>query len=171
MMIEQGLIRHLLRIITPEEVNDLTTVGDMGAKDSLTDLLLGHNRGQEVSYTAGGMAKILPFPGQEEEVSNLGINDLTDGDICTGERVHQFINNFITRVRFEVHPGATPVETTTFIINEKEKFKNVYTKIKGKEVLDLYAKNSVVDLSQERKNRRDLSQNSSTGVLVNKKHY
>ncbi|MFG1515900.1 hypothetical protein ABMA71_14890, partial [Halobacteriovorax sp. ZH3_bin.1] len=68
-------------------------------------------------------------------------------------------------------PGAKPVETSTFILNEKEKFKTVYTRLKSREVLDLYAKNSVVDLEQERKNRRDLSKNSSTGVLVNKKHY
>ncbi|MEH0860170.1 MULTISPECIES: hypothetical protein [unclassified Halobacteriovorax] len=174
MMEQSNLIRHLLRIITPEEVTDLTTFGDMDAKDTLTNLLISHNQGQEITYTPSGMAKIIPFPGQEEAVADLTIDGLDQGEIFTGHRVHQFINNFITKVKFEshkVHPGAKPVETTTFIINEKERFKNVYTKIKGKEVLDLYAKNSVVDLEQERKNRRDLSQNSSTGVLVNKKHY
>ncbi|EPZ50336.1 hypothetical protein M902_1591 [Bacteriovorax sp. BAL6_X] len=172
MMTQSNLIRNLLRVLTPEEASDLTTLGDASAKDALTDLLLAQNRGDKISYSQHGLAKVIPFPERFEasQVSELG----PDVVITTGPRVDQFINQFVTKVKFEsgkVHPGAKPVETSTFIINEKEKFKTVYTRLKSREVLDLYAKNSVVDLEQERKNRRDLSKNSSTGVLVNKKHY
>lgn len=172
-MEETQLIRNLLRILTPEEVSDLTTVGDASVREALTDLLVGHNQGHGLSYGVGGMAKILPFPDvSNEQEEPLSI--IEDIEIVTGPNVHQFINQFITKVQFEsskVHAGGRPVETSTFILNEKERFKAVYTKMKSREVLDLYAKNSIVDLEQERKNRKDLSKNSSTGVLVNKKHY
>ena len=171
MMEAQNLIRNLLRVLTPDEMGELTAQGNVTAKDALTDLLHGHNQGQEISYGPAGMAKVLEFP--DLMSPDISVEEASD-EIITGEKVHQFINQFITKVRFEshkVHPGATPVETSTFILNEKERFKAVYSRLKGKEVLDLYAKNSVVDLEQERKNRRDLSKNSSTGVLVNKKHY
>lgn len=171
-MNDTDLIRKLLRVLTPEEVTDLTTFGDGIAKEALTDLLMGHNSGQQIKYNASGFAKVIPFPELITGVEDQG--QLQDDQLVTGQRVHQFINQFITKVKFEshkVHPGAKPVETSTFILNEKERFKAVYSRLKGKEVLELYAKNSVVDLEQERKNRRDLSKNSSTGVLVNKKHY
>ncbi|MFG1493206.1 hypothetical protein [Halobacteriovorax sp. ZH4_bin.1] len=172
MMTQGNLIRNLLRVLTPEEVSDLTTLGDASAKDALTDLLLAQNRGDKISYSPHGLAKVIPFPDRFEASQAPALDP--DEEIVTGPRVDQFINQFVTKVKFEsgkVHPGAKPVETSTFILNEKEKFKTVYTRLKSREVLDLYAKNSVVDLEQERKNRRDLSKNSSTGVLVNKKHY
>ncbi|MFG1515739.1 hypothetical protein ABMA71_14070, partial [Halobacteriovorax sp. ZH3_bin.1] len=129
MMTQGNLIRNLLRVLTPEEVSDLTTLGDASAKDALTDLLLAQNRGDKISYSPHGLAKVIPFPDRFEASQAPALDP--DEEIVTGPRVDQFINQFVTKVKFEsgkVHPGAKPVETSTFILNEKEKFKTVYTR-------------------------------------------
>jgi hypothetical protein len=60
---------------------------------------------------------------------------------------------------------------SSFILIEKERLKRSQKSLKQKEIIDLYQKNSHVDVEQIKGSNTNLSQAREAGVLVNKKQY
>lgn len=63
------------------------------------------------------------------------------------------------------------VSTSVFIIEQKEKLKEVRNNLKKIEVMKLYEDEASVNVEQERVENEDLTRSSQTGILINKKQY
>jgi hypothetical protein len=61
------------------------------------------------------------------------------------------------------------VDLTEFILTQQEKCKEASHGMKKKEVMELYSKNSTVDLSRERAQRSNPSRKHNDGILINRK--
>lgn len=147
----------LLRIITPEEISEIATRHNGGKFLSLTALAV--ERFEEKVFRdfsddeklhsdleEKSAAKILPFKaedGGEEEV-----------------KIHA--------------PKVTHGENenmATFILIEKARLKRSQQTLKQKEIIDLYRKNSSVDVEQIKHTNQDINNAGEAGTLVNKKHF
>jgi hypothetical protein len=60
---------------------------------------------------------------------------------------------------------------SSFILIEKARLKQSQKTLKQKEIIDIYQKNSNVDVEQIKSTNNDPTSSSETGVLVNKKRY
>ena len=187
MAAQNFLIMNLLRLITPEEIGDIATKHNGGKFLSLTDLVnerVEQNVYRDFSnadalddfHEQTNKAKILPFqkksePSDEtsqveavasEEVSSLSAMaeaHLTAGTPTAEEETHNEV----------VHQENENM--SSFILIEKERLKRSQKSLKQKEIIDLYQKNSSVDVEQIKGSNTNLSQAREAGVLVNKKQY
>jgi len=189
------LIMSLLRILTPEEISKLTT-SHSGQKKVPLSLLLTtdvdggsykeviEDKKKEASDAEAEGAKILKF---DENAADIGaekgeaLPEIEHFHFQSGQRVHKLLEaygrtflkmdkNIFGQKRFPKKIGsATSKQASTMIIEEKKKLYNSYSKIKRMEVLSLYKDTSDVDIQSQKRNKDELSHNSSLGVLINKK--
>lgn len=166
------LLYHLVRILTPDELNELTSTSKGRNLVSLTKLL-SNDLEEEKSSPEG--AKILPFKRKDEEETESEERnaDVLAVDIKCGEKCLTIIDDYVKRItvlnkRFSKNCPVSQ-ETSSFIISEKSRFKENYNKIKSKEVLSLYQKNASVDIEREKSSKNEEKSSSILGVLINKK--
>ena len=183
------LIMNILRVLTPEEINELTTTYGGRKQISLTDIvnceLEGKNYEEELiedeeneEEDVEHEAKILPFEAsdkseesEEEDVPLTKCGENTIGILQQFyARIMEMEKNLLGPKRLPKRKSAgLKKEMSTFILEEKKKFEDSYEKLKSKEVLSLYKKNAKMDIEHQRNCRDDLSKSSQSGVLVNKK--
>jgi hypothetical protein len=155
---------HLLRIITPEEISEIATKHNGGKFLSLTDLAVerfekkiyrdfseaeaekvNDNNEAEVEESE---AKILPFTISSDSIEEEAT------PVIPNKRVHSDSENM-----------------ATFILIEKERLKKSQQSLKQKEIIDLYRKNSHVDVAQIKQTNQEAASADEVGILINKKHY
>ncbi len=166
-MAAASLLTDIMRILTPEEISELTSTSSGSSRVQLTDMLDLYETGQELPDPENMGAKILPF-NKEETSSEVEII------YETGPHVIEAIQNFLKKLSLgntALSKEGKAVETSTFILNEKERFEYVQAKLKKQEVMGLYMKNATVDIEQEKALKDDLKKSSRSGVLVNKKQF
>ena len=165
-MAAASLLNDLMRILTPEEISELTSTSSGNSRIELTDLLNSFEDGEVINDIEEYSAKILPFKKSdkiEEEITYQA-----------GPKVIEYINHFYHKKSLgdtSKSSDGKSVETSTFIIKEKERFQYVQAKLKKKEVMSLYMKNANVDIEQEKTLKDDMAKSSRSGVLVNKKQF
>lgn len=167
------LLYHLLRILTPDELNELTTTSKGRNLVSLTKMLQKDiSEGEIETEIEEEGAKILPFESKENTEESVQEEGMAFHVEC-GERCIVILDDHIKRITVlnSNYSKNCPItqETSSFIISEKIRFKDNYNRIKSKEVLSLYKKNASVDINREKSNKDDASKTSNIGVLVNKK--
>ena len=179
------LIMNLMRILTPEEINDLTTTYYGDKRVSLTSLLdedfLGIvAKDEEEESEIEGKAKILSFNKDSEVVTpKESSENKIKGQYKVGKNVLKVYNKHygISENSFDGMRGEqvdVKIEkrrkgTSLFILDEKEKLDSSQRKLKTKEVMGTYAKVASVDIQTEKDHKDDLSWSSHSGLLVNKK--
>ena len=155
----QNLIMNLLRIITPEEISEIATRHNGGKFLSLTALAV--ERFEEKVFRdfsdeekviteveEKSAAKILPFT-HDRELSAEAPAVVHVSKVSHGENENM----------------------ATFILIEKERLKKSQQTLKQREIIDLYRKNSSVDVEQIKQTNQDIANSEEAGILVNKKHY
>lgn len=160
----------LLRILTPEEINELTTTSEGNKRVPLTQLMY-RKMGVATSETieASSLAKILPFtfPASEEEQLESTESDDVPFQVTGSEEP-------IETAELEVSSNGPmndeKMQTSVFILHEKKRLEANVHKMRSKELLKNYRKNASLDIEQERGLRDDMKKSSRLGVLVNKKH-
>ncbi len=163
------LLSSVFRVLTPEEISELTSSSDGENRSSLTDIIRQRLDGVSHDFSdSEKMAKILPFKskGEVEESETFKVD--------AGANVAIYIERFFERRKIKdtaLNENGELVETSSFIFKEKERFAYSQSKLKQIEVLSLYKKNAAVDVDQMRAMKDDFSQSVESGVLVNKKHY
>ena len=182
MAIQNTLIMNLLRLITPEEIGDIATKHNGGKFLSLTDLVnerVDHkiyrdfsnpNSMDEIheSHNQSTQAKILPFkkPGTDDDaVENIGGTD-SDSEQAVGEIAKEGIAKPDEEINHKENENMS-----SFILIEKARLKRSQHILKQKEIIDLYQKNSNVDVEQIKGSNNNSAQDREAGVLINKKHY
>lgn len=175
MAIQNFLIMNLLRLITPEEIGDIATKHNGGKFLSLTDLVCERvehkiyrdftspDSTDEIHHAhhKSSEAKILPFkkPGELDQEAIAEETKLSLDEENTSEEVPE-----------EVICHKENENMSSFILIEKARLKRSQQILKQKEIIDLYQKNSTVDVEQI-KGSNNSAQAKDAGVLVNKKHY
>ncbi|MDD4974500.1 MAG: hypothetical protein PHY93_09135 [Bacteriovorax sp.] len=185
MAIQNFLIMNLLRLITPEEIGDIATKHNGGKFLSLTDLVnerVEHKIYRDFSspdsmdeihdaHNQSTQAKILPFKkpmveseevlGASEEVSSLSTMAFAGLEAKSESKKPQE----------EVVGHKDNENMSSFILIEKARLKRSQQILKQKEIIDLYQKNSHIDVEQVKSSNNNLAQALDAGVLVNKKQY
>ena len=194
MAVQNLLIMNLLRIITPEEIADIATKHNGGKFLSLTDLVTErvdkkiyrdfsssdsvdeiHEAHAQQLVEKGG-AKILPF-GKKESFETPAEN--ADGSpaprfvvqsITTSQHAPQF-ENLVSPAKAAVVEHKEDENMSSFILIEKARLKQSQKTLKQKEIIDLYNKNSSVDVELIKSSNQGPASSSEGGVLINKKQY
>lgn len=189
-MEERRLLSEVMRIMTPEELNILTTVSESELLVSLTEMMeqefvIPRLRSLSASETK---AKILPFAkkagdGSETKISEVRekeakalAQDLAE-ELKSGGVNPDEVNSVRVTAQSELlkEPDATEdqedkvIDLGDFIIREKRRLKESQKKLKEQEVVSLYRKSASVDLEQEKYLKGDLTKSANGGILINKK--
>lgn len=173
-MAAASILTDVLRILTPEEISELTTSSSSSNRVELTDLLNQFEDGDEVYFGEvedEGGAKILPFNAKKEVDETPAEDEII---YSAGPAVCEYLEHYLKKLEMgntAISKSGEKVETSVFILKEKERFKYVQSKLKQKEVMGLYMKNANVDIEQEKTLKDDLSKSSRSGVLINKKQF
>lgn len=181
------LVKNLLRVLTPEEIAELTTSSSEKKKVDLSILLRSDLKGDDYNEVMENHqdtsseeddesqeAKILPFE-EGETVEKTFVYQV-------GQRVAHLLSEYskvfeeldkkvLGPKRFPKRKSSSGrKQTSELILEQKEKLHASYSKIKSMEVLSLYnstKKNEVRKTKGDAK--EDFSYSSQLGVLVNKK--
>lgn len=185
MAIQNFLIMNLLRLITPEEIGEIATKHNGGKFLSLTDLV--NERVEQKIYRdfsspdsmdeiheahlQSSQAKILPFKNpstKNEEGEPLSAEGDDEQQVSLSDLAHASLEN----TPASVEPEHLENENmSSFILIEKARLKRSQQILKQKEIIDLYQKNSHVDVEQIKGSNTNLAQAKEAGVLINKKQY
>lgn len=157
------LMMSLMRILTPEEINELTTKHEGDSRISLTELLEKSLKGIPYDHD---QAKILPF-NRKKNILVPGVQVLEF--LAQLKVVENDVKNEEAD-KYKVQRDENG-NTSNFILSEKEKFKESHVKLKKKEVFNLYRKAASVDIDVERKTNDDLKKSTKVGVLVDKTQF
>ena len=195
MAVQNLLIMKLLRIITPEEIADIATKHNGGKFLSLTDLVnerVEHKIYRDFTSTDSvdiihedharqkdEGAKILPF----NKLSSSENSAEEEGPVLP-QSAPRFVSQAISTSQVKYHEEVIPEQVkapviehkedenmSSFIMIEKARLKNSQKSLKQKEIIDLYQKNSNVDVEQIKSTNQNPTSSSESGVLVNKKQY
>lgn len=182
-----GLLQ-LLRILTPYEVVRLTTDLQERKKrheapraENLVSVAIQENTVTE--NIQDNQAKILAFNEvvvtQEQQatqeaaravqkedkfLSKLGLKKKTrKPKVVGGDYEEDLDDDDVPKVKEE------QISTTIFLLQEKEKIRKSHLKLVGQDALKNYRTQAAVDTTHE--DKEDLSQSSSSGILVNKRQF
>lgn len=177
-----SIFQNLLRIITPEELGELTSKHNGGKFLSLTELveerlddIVRDFSSDEAYDQTPSKAKILPFkkPTNTEEVLELSEDENTEVD---GEIHHAELKNSeaieVKEKSTEVVPEYNEKDNlSTFILLEKARLKRSQQTLKQKEIIQMYSQNAAVDIEQVKVEKENLNKSARSGVLVDKKQF
>jgi ATP-dependent DNA ligase len=156
------LMHGLMRLLSPEEIRELTTDSQGEHRLSLTEMMMKEE--------GASMAKVLPFaPPNAPEVPEAASVVAVDGQPVAAPVPPAEGQAQVEAAPKEEVPQEGALNATLLILQVKQRLKNTQEKLKEKEVLGLYRKSMAIDINQERLNRNDLKKSSNLGVLVNKK--
>jgi hypothetical protein len=167
---EGNLFRMILRIISPEEISDLTSQSSGSQRVPLTDLAEGiYLKGKteeeifediEKGSDKNRSIEVKTEEPDEAQEDGWELEEGEDGEGSDSEEGEE-----------EVVVPDNLLDMASFILEEKEKSSKSQKKLKGSEVMGLYKKTSMVDIEQEKKIKDDLSKSSNLGILINKRQY
>lgn len=189
MAIQNFLIMKLLRLITPEEIGDIATKHNGGKFLALTDLVnerveqkifrdFTSPDSMDEIHDQHNQAKILPFSknkSSDEEKEDKHHTKIPADSLSELASAH-----LEERSEDRKTSSESPQERiehkenenmSSFILIEKARLKRSQQILKQKEIIDLYQKNSHVEVEQIKGSNSDFSQARESGVLVNKKQY
>jgi hypothetical protein len=157
------LFMDLLRIITPEEISELTTKHEGEIRHTLSEYLLAEVEGRTFVMDSGKATdkkkgdNVLPFPGQEQALESSD-----EAPLEVQEAVEVVV---------EAEAVNLAVDTTSsFILSEKKRFEKNQRHLKSIEVMNLYSQGAS-QTGRLKKKDTDLNHNIDVGALINKKHY
>ncbi|MBH48022.1 MAG: hypothetical protein CME71_07605 [Halobacteriovorax sp.] len=164
-----SLMMSLLRILTPEEINELTTTSEGNKRVPLTQLMylkMGVETSSEVE--SASVAKILPFtfPDKDDDTAENSTAD----EALESPEVEALETEADEQAQVDSSESDEKLQTSVFILVEKKRLENTVHKMRSKDLIKSYKKNASIDLEQEKGLREDMSQSSRSGVLINKKH-
>jgi len=139
-----------MRILTPEEINELTTFSEAEEMISLTKMV---KEAIGEAIPDDGKAKIIPFDPQK------------------GNKEGTLLPTDAKKEESEI--PADKMALVDFIFRQKEKFSKSHRKLKGKEIFNLYVQNVEKEIGVKSKEKKaqqeEMAKVLGTGILVNKK--
>lgn len=186
MAAQNFLILNLLRVITPEEIGDIATKHNGGKFLSLTDLVnervehkiyrdfSGADAMDEIheAHNQVSQAQILPFKKANDE-DELRPAEESESELqMPAKSIEEFQAQQIPVEEKPVEADHKENENmSSFILIEKARLKRSQQILKQKEIIDLYQKNSHVDVEAIKGSNTNLEEAREAGVLINKKQY
>ena len=185
------MIMNILRIITPEEIGEITTKHNGGKFISLTELIDERLDKNIIRDFSGGEssnnheAKILPFKRNEDrDVGDLASFHHTQNEIGSTSKAEHAVEegeiqnlselleeNETGHIESDTNSHQQDENMSSFILIEKERFKKSQQFLKKKEIMELYQQTAKVEVEQIKHTNQNLTSAALGGVLVNKKQY
>ncbi|MFA6237129.1 MAG: hypothetical protein WC635_07365 [Bacteriovorax sp.] len=178
---------NLLRVITPEEIGDIATKHNGGKFLSLTDLVnerVEHKIYRDFSdadsmdeiheaHNQVSQAKILPFkkPDELDELKSNQENESESRPAVNASDEKPSLQEIETEETSAEIAHKENENMSSFIMIEKARLKRSQQTLKQKEIIDLYQKNSHVDVEAIKGSNNNLEEAREAGVLINKKQY
>lgn len=159
---------NLLRILTPEEINELTTTSEGNKRVPLTQLMYVKMGVETEEVESASLAKILPFTFPEKELDD-NEQPLASGSQAT-EEIQEVVESEGVSNESVDNQQDDKMQTSAFILFEKKRLEKNVHKMRKKEIMQSYKKNASLDIEQEKGLHDDMKKSSRSGVLVNKKH-
>lgn len=156
---------------------------DFSSTDAVDEI---HQEHAKQLQDKNGGAKILPFGKKEilnEPIEEVPTNENSSPRLFvqakpTSQLAQDAQEYHASEVVDQVAPAVAPVvehrpdeNMSTFILIEKERLKSSQKILKQKEIIDLYQKNSNVDVELIKSTNQTAASSTEGGVLVSKKHY
>jgi hypothetical protein len=141
----------IFRILTPEEIQELTSTSRGGEKTPLNDLLLEEIVRLEESPIGQVESKVLKlkFPGDEVELNQSPIEE---GMLVVSNKISE-------------------TKGPALVIELKGRMQKSQSKLKSKEIMDLYKKLGEQDIEQQKLNNDDLKKAVNSGILINRRQF
>ena len=177
------LIRYILRLLTPEEINGLTTTTKRHKSVPLTEVMMAQLKGipldlEKISQNFHNKTKEKKIETKVEEEETTKEEEKEKEII-----VYPCAKNVVAVLAEYVHHckkaekeilGPNPrkkrrppkKQLSRFIIEEKKKLEELNLKSKRQEIIQLYQKTSKVNLEQQKRMKDDLSKSDLSGILV-----
>lgn len=195
MAVQNLLVMTLLRIITPEEIADIATKHNGGKFLSLTDLVnervdrkiyrdftstdsmdeIHEEHAAQHSSADESTAKVLPFKSGKpigEVLDDQGVESSAPKFVTQARPTSQLAPVYEEEiVQAKVVEHKEDENMSSFILVEKARLKQSQKSLKQKEIINLYQKNSNIDVEQIKSTNQNPGTSSEAGVLVNKKQY
>ena len=183
------IIMSLFRLLTPEEISELTTSSSGNERVELNNLIEFELQGNDYKDYKAHQEKLEQEKNEvEHKAKVLQLNSKNETsttaeqiNLTIPENIKSILDSFILRCReLEKNPlgkkrldkkkrNGLKKQMSTFILEEKDKMDESYAKLKTVEIMSLYKKNASVDIGLQKNNSDDLKKSSQSGVLVNKK--
>ena len=160
-MAKKNLIKNLLRILTPEEIIELTKLNKPEGRRSLTELIL-KSFGKEMPAT-------LRAAQNEKDGDKKAEESQVDKEIAVKELEEN--QDLKDSAAGEKSSSTEQKKGVVFILDIKEKMKGSQRALKEQEIIHLYEETSKVDIEQERGHKDDMKKSGAQGVLVNKRQF
>ncbi len=160
---------------------------DFSISDSLD--IIHDSMAKKAEEMAEASAKILPFEKSEQLTDMESATELeeaamsVEGDasfkkaklvaraITTSQFAHQHLEDKDEVAKTAAIDHREEENMSSFILVEKARLKRSQKSLKQKEIIELYQKNSNVDVEQIKSTNQTPGEASEAGVLVNKKQY
>ena len=170
MSASKSLLLGVLRIITPEEISELTTSSKGSRRIPLNEVIENYFNGENIDslfMVNEEDAEVIELDASSTEKSGAESFD----NNCT-RMLSTYLENPV-KFRKELCDTLTDEsgrtnDTSIFILNEKERFKKNQRKLKTQEVKSLYQDSKKVVVSKV-KDADIINDSTNSGVLVNKK--
>lgn len=162
-----NLLKDLLRVITPNEINELTTKSDGDNLAPLSEYLLDqleefdwrdrHGEEEEfkkkVSFRAGKSAsKLFRFVG-----------------LTNTKTIVILLDDKEDKAKEQEYKSKESRGNENDFLDIKDKLHIAYRKTKGKEVMNLYQNYAAIDIKQLKTTKDDLKKSAHAGNLINKR--
>jgi len=148
-----NLLRNIMRLLTPEEIQELTTISAGANKTDLTTMMDAYIK-RDLGENVLSFSEFKERNQKENEAGPEAIE----------------VENTETTEKIEEGPEAQK-KGVVFILDIKRKMAESQRRLKEREIRDLYDENANFDLDQEKANKDDMSKSSKVGVLINKKQF
>lgn len=181
MQFKSEILSHLLKIITPRVIAELSTASSGKTKKPLSQLMADYSQSSDESVVESvndNKAKILPFGEDNNESKQESLI------YQCGPRIFDLLKEF-SKLCLEMEsnvlgPKRLPRKKMTYsedsseqLIEQKKKFENSYALLKSQEVLSLYKVASKINVIKEdkssKKDDKEYLSDREKGILVNKK--
>ena len=153
-MEEYNSLIKLFRLLTPDEIQELTKISSGEGRVSLTKLL------QE------RLDLDVPVEKKEEQSKDDTDDNVLDFKKKKVEEKDEGPLKKADRKDFNINKKGV-----VFILDLRDKLEYVRKILKKKEVIELYDQISNIDIEHERVNKDDMKKSSVSGILVNKRQY
>jgi hypothetical protein len=152
------LFMDMLRLITPEEINELVTKHEGEIRFALTDALDARLKGLEFDTSKGVIEAIDNVLALVKPEGSIAEETVCDWPRKKGEQGD---------IEFESDKDTT----SCFILAEKKRFEKNQRMLKSREIHKLYQAESAVNIDFNRKSSDDSKKSSEVGLLLDKKHF
>lgn len=182
-MFSKSLIQNYFRLMTPEEISELSVLKYGSIRRSLTEIMEVELEDSDANEQEGEGARILPFRkvrhASLSECEVMGrVSKMTADGMVVLEEVSEGSDSEPGSILELVEDEGESLDldrasTSLFLMEEKRKLAKNNKKLKEKNIFALYKKTASLEIGDKSSKKEDgkSSTHTNSGILINRKQY